>query len=297
MDNYFELRVRINTAIEEVFSDICFENLDCEGIVLAEEEYDDTILLSSTQGTIKAFLKSIDGVKTVLKTNRELLLQRGYSDVDLGSWDFEIIEVENQDWSKKWKENWEVTHVGQNIAIVPSWIEYKPNEGETIIALDPGSAFGTGTHPTTQLCMLAIEKYVKVDDEMADIGCGSGILAICATKFGAASAVGIDNDELVIEVAKENAMRNKACCKCLFEFNTADKLTDKFDFISANILHNILADIMPDLKVIMKDNAKMVLSGILDEKKQVVLDAIAQNDLKVVEETHQDVWVAFVVKR
>lgn len=301
-NDYFELKININPEISEIVSNICFENFECEGVVSAEEEYKDDlesspVLVSTTEGTLKAFLKSAEGVESILKENRELLLERGFSEEELGSWEFEISQIKNQDWSKKWKENWEVTHVSDRIAVVPSWLEYTPKEDEIVINLDPGLAFGTGTHPTTQLCMRAIEKYLKVDDEMADIGMGSGILAICATKFGAASTYGCDNDEDVIEIAQKNAQMNNTACKCLFEHSTADKITEKFDFITANILHNVLADIMGDLKNIMKDGAKMVLSGILDEKKQVVLDAITKHGLKLIEETQQDIWVGLIVEK
>ena len=131
-------------------------------------------------------------------------------------------------------------------------------------------------------------------DTMADIGTGSGILAICAKKFGASSAYGCDNDETVIDVCIENAKINNE--DCTFELKTADLLTEKYNFVCANILHNILAEIMGDLKNIMKPNAKMVLSGILDEKKPVVLDAIHKHGLKIVETLNQDQWVAFVVE-
>lgn len=298
MDNYFELRIKINPEISDVLSDICFENFDCEGVVLAEEKYkDDLVLVSTTEDTLKVYLKSVCNVEDVLKQHRQLLLNRGFSEEDLGSWDFVIERIENQDWSKKWKENWDVTPVSEKITIVPSWLEYTPKENEIIITLDPGSAFGTGTHPTTQLCMNATEKHMKINDKFADIGTGSGILAICGIKLGAESAYGCDNDDTVIETAIENAKKNKVIDKCKFEFNTADKINNKFDFITANILHNVLADIMQDLKSLMKDNAKLVLSGIMDEKKQVVLDAIKKHNLKLIEEMHQDVWTALVVKK
>ena len=186
------------------------------------------------------------------------------------------------------------------LVIVLAWLyikfnnEIQPKENEITITLDPVCAFGTGTHQTTQLCMKAIEKYLKKGDSMADIGTGSGILAICAKKFGAISAYGCDNDETVIDVCIENSRINNV--ECVFELNTANKLTEKYDFVCANILHNILAEIMGDLKNIMKPNAKMVLSGILDEKKAVVLEAIERENLKIIETTHQDQWVAIIVE-
>ena len=189
-----------------------------------------------------------------------------------------------------------MTYVSDRITIVPDWIEYSSKrDDEVVITLEPGCAFGTGTHQTTQLCMKAIEKYMIKNAKMADIGMGSGILAICAYKFGAKNVYGCDNDPTVIDVAKENAIKNNAVCT--FELNTADKINEKFDFICANILHNVLVEIMGDLRNIMENGAIMVLSGILDEKKPVVLDAIKEYNLNLIEEMHQDQWVALVVRK
>ena len=296
MNNYFELKISINPEIEEIVSDICFSNFACEGVVLAEEDWKDLEMTATTRGTLKVFLTELDcNPIEVLQTEREILKSRGFSDDELGSWEIQLDERENQDWSKKWKEKWTVTHVTEKIAVVPSWLEYQPKEDEIIITLDPGCAFGTGTHQTTQLCMKAIEKYLKKGDSIADIGTGSGILAICAKKFGASTAYGCDNDETVIDVCIENAEIN-GVKDIKFELKTADLLTEKYDFVCANILHNVLAEIMGDLKNIMKPQAKMVLSGILDEKKPVVLDAIDKHGLKIIETLHQDQWVAFVVE-
>lgn len=296
MNNYFELKISINPEMEDIVSDICFSNFECEGVVLAEEDWKDLEMTATTRGTLKVFLTELNcNAIEILKTEREILKSRGFSDEELGNWEITIDEKENQDWSKKWKEKWTVTHVTEKIAVVPSWLSYEAKENEITITLDPGCAFGTGTHQTTQLCMKAIEKYLKQGDSVADIGTGSGILAICAKKLGASSAYGCDNDETVIDVCIENAGVNNIQ-DIIFELNTADKLTEKFDFVCANILHNVLAEIMGDLKNIMKPNAKMVLSGILDEKKPVVLEAIERENLKIIDTIHQDQWVAFVVE-
>ncbi|HIS37734.1 TPA: 50S ribosomal protein L11 methyltransferase [Candidatus Scatousia excrementigallinarum] len=296
MNSYYELQIKINPEIEDIVSDICFEYLPCEGVVLAEEAYKDLEMISTTEGTLRVFLTEKADVEHILKEQRELLKSRGLTDDELGSWEFSYAEKENEDWSKKWKEKWDVTHVSDRITVVPDWIDYTPQcSDEVIIKLEPGCAFGTGTHSTTQLCMKAIEKYMPKNADVADIGMGSGILAICAKKFGAKSVYGCDNDETVIDVAIENAIKNNADCE--FELNTADKINKQFDFVLANILHNVLAEIMGDLKAIMKDGAYMVLSGILDEKKPVVIDAIKKHNLELVEEMHQNQWVALVVRR
>ncbi len=296
MNNYFELRISINPEIEDIVSDICFTNFECEGVVTAEETYKDLEMTATTEGNLKVFLTELNSNHVeVLKMERELLKDRGFTDEELGSWEITLDEKENQDWSKKWKEKWTVTHVTDRVAIVPSWIEYTPKENEVTINIDPGCAFGTGTHQTTQLCMKALEKYLSAGDKVADIGTGSGILAIYAMKLGAGSAFGCDNDETVIDVCRKNAQINNV--KCDFELTTADKMTEKYDFVCANILHNVLAEIMGDLKNIMNDNAKMSLSGILDEKKPVVLDAIEREGLKIIDTISQDQWISFVVQK
>lgn len=301
---YYELRLQINPDMEDLISEIFFENFDCEGIVLAEEAYKDLEMISTTEGTLKIFLRNEYGdsyedlkydVENVLDLHRQEFLSRGLSEDELGSWEFELEEKETEDWSKKWKEQWDVTHVTNKIAVVPDWIEYQPKDDEVIIKLEPGCAFGTGTHQTTQLCMKALEKYMKKGERVADIGMGSGILSILAKKLGASYVYGCDNDDTVIEVAKENAKKNGV--ECEFELGTADKVHDKFDFVCANILHFVLAEIMGDLKNLMKTGALMSLSGILDEKKQMVIDAYQKEGLELVEEIPQDQWTSFVVKR
>ncbi len=302
--NYFELRLKVNPDMEDLISEIFFDNFDCEGVVLAEETYKDLEMVSTTEGTLKIFLKDDDSttfedmkydVENVLDLYREEFLSRGLTDEELGSWDFELEEKKSEDWSQKWKEKWDVTHVTDKIAVVPDWIDYVPKKGEVIIKLEPGCAFGTGTHQTTQLCMKALEKYMKPNDKVADIGMGSGILSILAKKLGASYVYGCDTDDTVIEVAKENAKKNGV--DAIFELGTADKVNEKFDFVCANILHFVLAEIMGDLKNLMKKGAIMSLSGILDEKKQMVIDAYEKENLELVEEIHQDQWTSFVVKR
>ena len=299
MNEYTELLIKINPDIEDIMSEFCFDNLPCEGVILAEETYKDLEMVSTTEGTLKVFLKenvSETTVSKLLAEQKKLLISRGLSEKEIGSLDFEISVKPNQDWSEKWKEKWDITRVSDKIVIVPDWLEYEGKNSEIIIKLEPGCAFGTGTHQTTQLCMKAIEKYMKPDSKMADIGTGSGILAICAKKFGAKFVYACDNDETVIDVAKENAVKNN-CQDIFVELNTADKISEKFDFVCANILHNVLAQIMPDLKKIMTKGAIMVLSGILDEKKQVVFDAIKANKLELLEETHQNQWTALIVRK
>ena len=292
---YWELDIEINPICADIVCDIVQSEFECEGIVTAEEKYKNLELIETTENTLKAYIVAdsvdFDEIKNFFKTKRQDLIEKNIFNTDIGSWDVSIHKQEIVDWSKKWKEHWKPTKISENIVICPSWETYSGNE--IIVNIDPGNAFGTGTHATTQLCVNAFEKYGKNGDIVADIGTGSGILSICAMKLGALSADAVDTDETAIETAKINAQINNTNIN--FQTATSDILqSDKYDFVFANILHNVLAQIMPDLKRIMKKYAKIVLSGILEGKEDVVLDAIRKNNLKLTEEMHQKEWIAFV---
>ena len=303
MKDYFEVSVTINPSAIELVTEIFFERFECEGVVQAEEKYKDLKLIETTNNIAKGYIKleedefSPAEIQKIFDYAKEELKEEGFTDEELGEWKISAKKVINQDWSQKWKEHWKPTKASEHVIICPSWEECERKKDDILITLDPGSAFGTGTHATTQLCIQAIEKYLKKGDEVADIGTGSGILAITAIKFGAAHAIAIDNDPLVIDVAKDNAQMNNVFNKIDFMHATADMLIEQYDFVCANILHNVLAEIMGDLKNIMKPNAHMVLSGILDEKKDIVLEAVKKQNLNVVEILHQEQWVAIVVQK
>ena len=299
-NNYYELYIKINPNIEDDVANICFESLDCEGVLLEEQKFKDLEMTETSRGTLKVFLRSLDtpdgsDVCEYIKQKRQELLDNGFTIEELGSWDCALIEKENEDWSKKWKENWEVTHISDKVVIVPSWLEYNPKPSEITVSLDPGCAFGTGTHQTTQLCVVGLEQYPElvINKRVADIGMGSGILSIIAKKMGADYVYGCDNDPTVIDVAKENAQKNDV--DCVFELGTADMVKEKFDFVCANILHNVLYEIMPDLKRLLNDNGVISLSGIMDNKKEIVLEAIYNNGLKILKTNRMEPWISYVV--
>lgn len=302
MKDYFEISLKINPDAMELASDVFFANFDCEGVVQAEEKWKDLELIETTNNIAKGYIQfeeddfSPSKIQKIFTQAKEGFKENGFTDEELGEWTISAKKIINQDWSKKWKEHWKPTKASEHVIICPTWEPCTPKKGEILINLDPGSAFGTGTHATTQLCIQAMEKYLSKEDVMADIGTGSGILAITAIKFGANRAVAIDNDPLVIDVALENAQVNNVLHKIDFSQATADMLGEKFDFITANILHNVLAEIMGDLKNILRKGGYMALSGILDEKQPVVLEAIEKHGLKIIDTLHQDQWVGIVVQ-
>ena len=298
---YWEVCVEINPICADIVCDIVQSNFDCEGIVTAEEKYKNLELISTTEDTLKAYIVAdvldFDEVKSFFETQRQDLIDKEVFTEDVGSWNVSIKKQEIVDWSKKWKEHWKPSKISNHIVICPTWEKYEAKDSEIIVNIDPGNAFGTGTHSTTQLCVKAYENYMQGNEVIADVGCGSGILAICAKKLGAKEADAVDNDETAVETAKINAKINKEET-ISFKTATSDILpSEKYDFVFANILHNVLAAIMPDLKRIMKKGAKIVLSGILEGKEPVVLEAIKNNNLKMIEEMRQKEWIAFVVQK
>lgn len=300
MKTYREIAIKINPICADIVCDICQENFDCEGIITGIEEFKKTKLTKAVYDVVKAYVTDesldFDSVQTFFHQKRDEIIEKQIFNEDIGSWDITITVQPNEDWSKKWKEHWKPSNISDKIVICPSWEKYEAEEGEKVIILDPGNAFGTGTHATTRLCAQAIEKYVKEGDTVADVGCGSGILAICAEKIGAKKIDAVDNDGEAVVTAIENAKTNHADIN--FQTATIDVLPDNtYDFVASNILHNVLRDIMPDIKRIMKIGGKAVLSGILDEKAEIVYDALVKNNLKILEKTQEKEWVAFVAER
>ena len=298
---YWEVCIDINPICADILCDIIQSNFDCEGIITAEEKYKNLELVETSENTLKAYIVAekldYDELSSFFKTQRQDLIDKKIFETDIGTWDIKINKQEIVDWSKKWKEHWKPSKISNRIVICPTWEKYTAKDDEIIVNIDPGNAFGTGTHATTQLCVNACEKYMSDNAVIADVGCGSGILAICAKKLGAKKADAVDTDETAVETAQINAKVNNEN-DIIFKTASSEILpSNNYDFVFANILHNVLAQIMPDLKRIMKNGAKIVLSGILDGKEPVVLQAIKDNNLKIVEEMRQKEWIAYVVQK
>ncbi len=298
---YWEICIDINPVCTDILCDIIQSEFDCEGIITAEEKYKNLELVETSENTLKAYIISdelnFDEVQNFFKTKRQDLIDRKIFNQDIGTWNIKINKQKIVDWSKKWKEYWKPSKISDKIVICPTWEKYEAKENEIIVNIDPGNAFGTGTHATTQLCVKACEKYMQPHSKVADVGCGSGILAICAMKLGAVSADAVDTDETAIETAIINARINNEN-KINFQTASSDSLSDNiYDFVFANILHNVLAEIMGDLKRIMKKGAKIVLSGIIEGKENIVIEAIKLQNLNIIEKMQQKEWSAFVVEK
>ena len=207
-------------------------------------------------------------------------------------------KVSEQDWANEWKQYFHVTHVGKSLVIKPSWEEYAPKEGEHVIEIDPGMAFGTGTHHTTNMMMERLEKVITPDSTVFDVGTGSGILAIAAAMLGAKSVKAVDIDAVAVRVAKENVADNGLSEQ--IEVREGDLLhgtEGKADVIIANIIADIVIMLLQDIPQKLNDNGVLLASGIIEERMPDVEAAAQVQGLYVDAVDHRGGWVVMQMKK
>lgn len=212
----------------------------------------------------------------------------------------ELANVREEDWANNWKQYFKPLTVGERLVIKPSWEEYDPTDGRTVLEIDPASSFGTGQHNTTQLCLELIEKNLRDGDRVLDLGCGSGILSIAAVLLGADSATAVDISQNSVETAKENASKNNiptekytAYCGDIISDNAlVEKIGGEFDIIAANIVADVLIAMSPLFEKFLKKGSKLILSGIIIERADEVIEAVKSKGYTLVEIREKDGWAA-----
>ncbi|MCQ2461248.1 MAG: 50S ribosomal protein L11 methyltransferase [Clostridia bacterium] len=204
----------------------------------------------------------------------------------------------NEDWQNKWKENYKPIEIGEKLAICPDWItDYDP-KGKKVLNLEPGLAFGTGTHNTTRLCLETLEQKIKGGETVLDLGCGSGILALSSLLLGAESAVGVDIDELATKTAIDNGKVNAFTPPKyqIFCGDMTEKITGTFDIVVANIVADIIILFCQNAKNFMKPNGIFIVSGIIDNREQDVLKAFEKYNFTILERHQSENWLCFVLQ-
>lgn len=217
--------------------------------------------------------------------------------LDTGTLEIYKREVKQENWENEWKKYFNVQKVSDSIVIKPSWEEYTAKEGEKIIDIDPGMAFGTGTHETTRMCINAIEKYMNKGDSLIDIGCGSGILSIAAAHLGAEKVIAVDLDKLAVKVSKENVDLNGFSNTIDVRYgDLTDVIDEKADVIVANIIADIIAKLSENIADFMKDGGYFISSGIINDKKDFVISKLKENNFDIIEENNDGEWNCIVSK-
>ncbi|MCH4280258.1 MULTISPECIES: 50S ribosomal protein L11 methyltransferase [Clostridia] len=267
--------------------------------ILPETEADDGIAYLSF------YLEEDADTESILKNVRQELEEMSEF-MDLGECSIEESETEDVDWVNNWKQYFHQFYV-DDILIIPSWEDVKPeDEDKMVIHIDPGTAFGTGMHETTQLCIRQIRKHVTSDTEILDVGCGSGILGMLALKFGAKHSVGTDLDPCAIDATYEN-MEVNGISKDQYEVMIGNIIDDKavqdkvgyecYDIVVANILADVLVALTPVIVNQLKKGGIYITSGIIDDKEETVVEAVKKAGLEVLEVTYQGEWVSVTARK
>ncbi|MBQ8117309.1 MAG: 50S ribosomal protein L11 methyltransferase [Lachnospiraceae bacterium] len=284
---------------EQMFVDILPDGPEDDGVAylnfFVEKKEDGSL-------TVLDETVSVDAMTEKIRTELEEL--REFCEIGEGS--ITVDETEDLDWINNWKQYFHQFYI-DDILVIPSWEDIKPeDEARMVLHIDPGTAFGTGMHETTQLCIRQLRKYITPETELLDVGTGSGILAILSLMFGAKHAVGTDLDPCAVEAVAENCAAN-GIAKEQFEMMIGNIITDKtvqdrvgygkYDIVVANILADVLVSLTPVILNQLKPGGVYITSGIIDDKEQTVVEAVKAAGLEVLEVTYQGEWVSVTARK
>ncbi|MBQ7580970.1 MAG: 50S ribosomal protein L11 methyltransferase [Clostridia bacterium] len=208
-------------------------------------------------------------------------------------------KCKNEDWENNWKDYFKPIKIGEKLLIQPDWLETENDDGRAVLRIEPGLAFGSGTHETTRLCLETLEKYISDGVEVLDLGCGSGILSVASLLLGAKRAVGVDIDKLAVKTANENAQRNgiDPSKYTFINGNLTDKVSGKFDVIVANIVADVIILFTKQVASYLEDGGVFITSGIVDVREDDVLRSFEENGFEVVERHELHNWLCFEVRK
>ena len=219
--------------------------------------------------------------------------------LDIGKGTVQTDILHEEEWANSWKKYYKPIKIGKHILIKPTWEEYtSADKDEIIIEMDPGMAFGTGTHETTSMCLELLEKYITKGDVVFDIGCGSGILGIASAKLCASSVIGVDLDANAVKVAKNNVSSNHVeHIMKVYEGNLLDVVNQKADIVVANIIADVIIELSQSVLEFLKSNGIFIASGIIKERLQDVKDAMCKNGLDIIDIYEKGSWCALAAKK
>ena len=308
-----EVLIKVDPQAVEAVTDILY-GLGAQGVAIDEpvdvqrlredelywDYIDEKLLENDTEETkIMAYFSeeetNLPEKIAVIKEKIRNLTEFGLS---IGSGTVELSNVNQEDWESAWKQYFKPVHVTDRIVVKPEWEEYSPQEGEIVIEIDPGMAFGTGTHETTSMCINQIEKNLKSGDTVIDIGCGSGILSMAAVLLGAQRATGVDLDPVAVRVALENVELNNLQDKIeILHGNLTDVIREKADIVVANIMADIILILLEDVRAFIKDDGLFISSGIIQEKRAAVEARLLEKNFRIVEVETKGEWCAITAQK
>ena len=310
--NWTEVTIKTTTEAVEAISNILIEER-CGGVMIEDPKdflfqkkneldwdyVEEEVFNKSGQDgvLIKTYIPEERNVLEFVETVKARISQLPSFGLDTGEGSVTLSNVKESDWANEWKKYYKPTKIGKKIVVKPSWEEYKQEEGDLIIELDPGMAFGTGTHETTSMCIRELENYVDDTKTVFDIGCGSGILAIAAAKLGAKEVVAGDLDEVAVKVSKENCEINHVSDKVTVKHGSLFEVVDsKADVIVANIIADIIKILAKDVSKFLNEDGVFISSGIILAKIDEVCESLTENGFEIVKVERLGEWSAIVSK-
>lgn len=260
---------------------------------------DELMKLKDCESSITVFVKKdVQGYETLNRIKSVVEILKNRDDIDFGRLDIELKDVFEEDWATAWKKYFKPVRISDYVVIKPTWEKVNPHEDDIVVELDPGMAFGTGTHETTKMCVKLIESLIEPNMSVLDVGCGSGILSVVAAKFGSERVLAVDTDAMCIKVTRENAEQNK--CSDIIETVCGDLLEnvrdEKFDIVVANIIADVIIRLNEDVSRFLKPDGVYICSGIIDSKQQMVVDSLVKCGFKIVMTEKMGDWWAFACK-
>ena len=310
--NWTEVTIKTTTEAVEAISNILMEER-CGGVMIEDPKdflfqkkneldwdyVEEEVFNKSGQDgvLIKTYIPEERNVLELIETVKARIALLPSFGLDIGEGSVSLSNVNESDWANEWKKYYKPTKVGKKIVVKPSWEDYEKQEGDLIIELDPGMAFGTGTHETTSMCIRELENYVDETKTVFDIGCGSGILAISAAQLGAKEVVAGDLDEVAVKVSKENCEINHVSDKVVVKHGSLFEVVDsKADVIVANIIADIIKILAKDVSKFLKEDGVFISSGIILAKIDEVCEALEENGFEIVKVERLGEWSAIVSK-
>ncbi|WP_455089807.1 50S ribosomal protein L11 methyltransferase [Peptoanaerobacter stomatis] len=309
--NWNEISVSTTTQATEIISNIFIE-IGSKGVMIEDPsdfyyqtkdelawDYIEKEVFDYGHEDVKiiGYFSQEEDIDQKINDLKERLSNLGDIGVELGTLEISKKIIYQKNWENEWKKYFKTQKISKNIVIKPSWENYEKQADEKIIEIDPGMAFGTGTHETTKMCINAIEKYIKSEDTLIDIGCGSGILSIAGAILGAKKVIAVDLDKLAVKISKENVELNNY--QDIIEVrhgNLTDVITEKADIIVANIIADAIVMLSENIKDFMKEDAYFISSGIINEKVDYVKENLIKNGFEIIEHNNDKEWNCIVAK-